>query len=275
MILALCTAGIAVASQNVYVSGNVISYTFSATTLVNARTCYVYLLANGANILTYGKSSTAMPKSSHQSGSKSLDMTSYLTRGTKTSGLNYTSSKGGTKKIAGKVEFSYTYSRNSLTATVTIYDPDPSITGIAFVGAETIGSATYYYDINGTINISDEVNRIYHPTEASQAESQSPANPEGPGSGSTGENESREQESRERESREREHESKKEDIRESISDITGGNSDGGGSKPGGGGNSGGGGSNSGGSGKSGGGGSGGTSHRPPCVLRRILGHFPS
>lgn len=255
-ILVLCTAGIAVASQNIYVSGNVVTYTFSTTTSVNARTCYVYLLTNGANIVTYGSSSASMPRSSHLSGSKSLDMSSSLAKGSRTSGLNYTSSKGGTKKIASRVDFDYTYSKGVFTATVTIYDPDPAITGIAFVGMERSGGSSYYYDINGTVNISDAVYRIYNPTEAPQPETQPLTDPTGPGSGDDKENESREQESRERESRSQEHESKKEDIRESISDIIGGGDPGGGSTGGGG---------------SGGGGS----HRPPCVLRRILGHFPS
>ena len=249
-IIVLCTAGIAVASQNIYVSGNVVTYTFSTTTSVNARTCYVYLLANGANIVTYGSSSASMPRSTHLSGSKSLDMSLSLARGSKTSGLNYTSSKGGTKKIASRVDFDYTYSKGVFTATVTIYDPDPAITGIAFVGMERSGGSSYYYDINGTVNISDAVYRVHHPTEASQPEPESETDPPGPGSGGGDENES------ERESRSREHESRKEDIRESISDITGGGDSGGGSTGG---------------GDSGGGGS----HRPPCVLRRILGHFPS
>ena len=249
-IIVLCTAGIAVASQNIYVSGNVVTYTFSTTTSVNARTCYVYLLANGANIVTYGSSSASMPRSTHLSGSKSLDMSLSLARGSKTSGLNYTSSKGGTKKIASRVDFDYTYSKGVFTATVTIYDPDPAITGIAFVGMERSGGSSYYYDINGTANIADAVYRVHHPTEASQPEPESETDPPGPGSGGGDENES------ERESRSREHESRKEDIRESISDITGGGDSGGGSTGG---------------GDSGGGGS----HRPPCVLRRILGHFPS
>lgn len=249
-ILVLCTAGIAVASQNIYVNGNVVTYTFSTTTSVNARTCYVYLLANGANIVTYGSSSSNMPRSTHYSGSKSLDMSLSLAKGSRTSGLSYTSSKGGTKKIASRVDFDYTYSKGVFTATVTIYDPDPAITGIAFVGMERSGGSSYYYDINGTANIADAVYRVHHPTEASQPETESETDPAGPGSGGGDENES------ERESRSREHESRKEDIRESISDITGGGDSGGGSTGG---------------GDSGGGGS----HRPPCVLRRILGHFPS
>lgn len=310
IILVLCTSGIAVASQDISVNGNVITYTYSANTQVNARDSRVYLLCNGADVVTfgYGSPSPGMPRSTHLSGSTSLDMSSPLGRGSRTSGLNYTSSSGGTKKIASKVVFQYTFSRDTFNATVTIYDPDPDITGIAFVGMEWIGSGSYSYDISGTCSISDTVDSIYHRTERTSPEPESAADPGGAGSEGISEEErrkqesrsgeeesrkqesqSREEESRKRESQSREHESRKEDIRESISDITGGGSDGG--NTGGGSNKGGnntgrgagngnsGSGNTGGESGSGSTGSGSTgggrSHKPPCVLQRILNHFSS
>ena len=321
IILVLCTSGIAVASQDISVNGNVITYTYSANTQVNARDSRVYLLCNGADVVTfgYGSPSPGMPRSTHLSGSTSLDMSSPLGRGSRTSGLNYTSSSGETKKIASKVVFQYTFSRDTFNATVTIYDPDPDITGIAFVGMEWIGSGSYSYDISGTCNVSDTVDSIYHRTEHTSSEPESAADPAVAGPGGMSEEErrkqesrsgeeesrkqesqSREEESRKRESQSREHESRKEDIRESISDITGGGgadggNTGGGSNTGGntgGNNTGGGGAGNGnsGSGTTGGGtgngnsgsgstGSGSTgggrSHKPPCVLQRILNHFSS
>lgn len=171
-VFVLCTSVISYAAQNVEIQDNVLTYTFSTSQIPDASRYRLYILANGAQIETYGRGApNRLPETNHTGNKGSCDISEPIGKG-KTSGNLWFTDTAGKKKSAGsKVEFTYSCRNGVFTATVKIYDPDPEVSGLAFTGITSDGSANYYSDVQGTHDISEYVRRMYEPEEPGEDES--------------------------------------------------------------------------------------------------------
>lgn len=159
------------AGQSVEIKDDVLTYTFSTGQFPDASRYRLYILANGAQIETHGKAApNRLPETDHTGSSGVCDISEPVGKG-KTTGLWFTDTSGKKKSAGSKVEFTYSCRNGIFTATVKIYAPSPEVSGLAFTGISSDGSANYYSDVQGTHDISDYVRRMYEPEKPDEEES--------------------------------------------------------------------------------------------------------
>lgn len=177
VVFVLCSIMNAYAQSDASIDGNVLTYQFSTASDSQALRFRLYILANGAQIRTYGSEMiNAVPQTDHTGVLGCYDISDPTTGNT--SNLKYTDESGNRIKVGSKVEYKGSIKNGVFTATVKIYDPSPDITGLAFVGTTYEGGGTYYADIGGTHDISGYVRKIYYPDEPEEPDEQESASQE-------------------------------------------------------------------------------------------------
>ena len=201
MILILCRIITGFAAVSASVKDNVLIYSISEESPVEPCRTNLYILTNGSRMQTAGESSAnAAPCSDRSGNARFRDISDPVKSGNTSAGLFYTDAAGNRRQVCSRVEYEYSYRDGRFSAAIKIYDPAEEVTGIAFAGIRSDGSANYYTDICGTRDISEYVAKMNGEEETS--ENETPA----------GEQASGEEDTEEKESR-------NEDIRESISEI--------------------------------------------------------
>jgi len=262
------------------VKGSTITYTYSGKISNHPVEISLYMLTNNAKIKVYKNASDNPPEAKNGTKLSYQNMTSKLAKGTHTThgSLRITDTSYHEYKVADRVTYSYTYTGGVFSGTVVIENPNPNLTGIAFVGRD--GANHYYAVDNTTIDISEYVRTAVKNSSSSGSSEKDQSNKEsemtssnqqttGAGTNQTtaaGQKAESDQGTSSGSNRQQESvmESKKSDIKAEIENVNkdeknSGDQDNNSSSGGMGGNTGGSGAGS------------GNKDRPPCILRRFFG----
>lgn len=142
------------------VNGNTVTYSMTGSTSVKNGTYYAYLLTDGATIKCYKNMSTQAPnaKLGNTYNRKYLSMAIAANQNNTRTGM------------ADSVRFTYSVDRSGIfRGSITIVNPSAAVTGVAFVVRD---SASHYYSINDTQDISSSVYEARNPQPETEAETE-------------------------------------------------------------------------------------------------------